>query len=84
MDQVNAGTQSDVGREPRSFMKLDVRTGYFTTGSANVIVFDDIYAPGHQSGITVLMRDRRVAANGDLRFEQTPAASFPGSRITSA
>ena len=34
----------------------------------DVIVFDDYYPSGHQSGITIVQNGVRVAANGDIRL----------------
>ncbi|MCR5178929.1 MAG: glycoside hydrolase family 9 protein [Lachnospiraceae bacterium] len=58
-------------------MILDAKKGYFENGGVNVMVFDDIYPAGHQSGISIIMHDKRIAANGDLRFEQTPGQWQP-------
>ena len=43
--------------------------GYFEMPGLDVIVFDDYYPSGHQSGITILQNGVRVAANGDIRLE---------------
>jgi beta-xylosidase len=40
-------------------------------------VFSDIYPEGHQTGVTVIQHDRRVAANGDLRLEASPGQWSP-------
>lgn len=45
---------------------------YFSFGGADVMAFDDIYPAGHQSGIGIIMKDLRIASNGDVRFEPTP------------
>lgn len=49
------------------------------------MAFDDIYPAGHQSGVSILMHDKRVATNGDIRLEQTPGQWQPlpkqGKRI---
>lgn len=52
--------------------RLDPATGYFKNHGVDIMAFDDIYPAGHQSGVSILMHGRRVATNGDLRFEQTP------------
>ena len=52
--------------------RLDTKAGYFRNHGVDVMAFDDIYPVGHQSGVSILMHGRRVATNGDLRFEQTP------------
>jgi len=51
--------------------------GYFTKPGLDVIVFSDIYPEGHQTGVTVIQHDRRVAANGDLRLEASPGQWSP-------
>ncbi|MCQ2538224.1 MAG: hypothetical protein MJ124_07480, partial [Lachnospiraceae bacterium] len=50
---------------------------YFENHGVNVMAFDDKYPAGHQSGISVIMNGRRIATNGDLRFEQTPGQWQP-------
>jgi endoglucanase len=42
--------------------------GYFEMPGLDVIVFDDYYPNGHQSGITIVQNGVRVAANGDIRI----------------
>ena len=41
--------------------------GYFEMPGLDVIVFDDYYPVGNQSGITIVQNGVRVAANGDIR-----------------
>ncbi len=41
--------------------------GYFEMPGLDIIVFDDYYPSGHQSGITIIQNGVRVAANGDIR-----------------
>lgn len=43
--------------------------GYFDNNGANVMVFNDVYAEGHQGGLTLVLNGERRAANGDVRFE---------------
>ncbi len=50
---------------------------YFSYGGADVMVFDDIYPAGHQSGIGLIMKDTRMASCGDVRFEPTPGQWQP-------
>lgn len=57
-------------------LRLNER-GYFARQGLNVIVFDDIYPEGHQTGVTVIQHGRRVAANGDLRLEASPGQWSP-------
>lgn len=42
--------------------------GYFEMPGFDVMVFDDYYPSGHQSGVTIIQNGIRVAANGDIRF----------------
>ncbi len=58
-------------------MILNTDKGYFINYGVNVMVFDDIYPAGHQSGVGVIMHGKRIATNGDLRFEQTPGQWQP-------
>ena len=51
--------------------------GYFQMPGLNVIVFDDIYPSGHQTGVTIIQHGVRVAANGDLRLEASPGQWSP-------
>ena len=36
------------------------------------MAFMDIYPVGHQAGVSMIMHGKRIATNGDLRFEATP------------
>lgn len=56
---------------------LNGSTGYFTNKGVDIMAFDDIYPSGHQSGVSILMHGKRVATNGDVRFEQTPGQWQP-------
>ena len=56
---------------------LDPKLGYFKKAGVDIMAFDDFYAAGHQSGVSILMHGKRVAANGDVRFEQTPGQWQP-------
>ena len=58
-------------------LRLDAGRGYFRNGGVNIMAFDDIYPEGHQSGVSVLMHGRRIATNGDVRFEPTPGQWQP-------
>ncbi len=58
-------------------LRLDPEAGYFKNGGVNVMAFDDIYPEGHQSGVSILMHGKRVATNGDVRFEPTPGQWQP-------
>ncbi|MBQ3080402.1 MAG: glycoside hydrolase family 9 protein [Clostridia bacterium] len=56
---------------------LHPEKGYFQFHGVNIMAFDDIYPAGHQSGVSIIMHDRRIATNGDIRFEQTPGQWQP-------
>ena len=51
--------------------------GYLTEPGLDVIVFDDIYPDGHQTGVTIIQHGTRVAATGDLRLEPEPGQGSP-------
>jgi len=51
--------------------------GYLTAPGLDVVVFEDIYPDGHQTGVTVIQHGVRVAANGDLRLEPEPGQWSP-------
>jgi len=63
-------------REKQGFL-LNEQAGYFQNHGVDVMAFDDIYPAGHQSGVSILMHGKRVATNGDIRFEQTPGQWQP-------
>lgn len=50
---------------------------YFNCGGVDVMAFSDFYPAGHQSGISLIMHDRRVVGNSDIRFEHTPGQWQP-------
>ena len=58
-------------------LALDADREYFSADGLDVIVFDDIYPDGHQTGVTIIQHGRRVAANGDLRLEPEPGQWSP-------
>ncbi len=43
--------------------------GYFEMPWLDVMVFDDYYPMGHQSGVTIVQNGVRTAANGDIRLK---------------
>ena len=57
-------------------LKLNDR-GYFAAPGLNVMVFNDYYSEGHQTGVTIVQHGTRVAANGDLRLEPSPGQWSP-------
>ena len=59
-----------------------IANGYLKLHGINIMVFDDIYPEGHQSGIGIIMHGNRVATNGDIRFEQTPGQWQPVPKLT--
>ena len=46
--------------------------GYFNYEGVDAMAFDDFYPEGHQGGISFIMNGKRVATNGDIRFDETP------------
>lgn len=50
---------------------------YFNKAGVDIMAFSDFYPAGHQSGVSIIMNGNRVAANGDIRFEQTPGQWQP-------
>lgn len=57
--------------------KFDDTKEYLVNGGVNVMAFSDIYPEGHQSGVSIIMHEKRIATNGDIRFEQTPGQWQP-------
>jgi endoglucanase len=51
--------------------------GYFAEPGLNVMVFNDYYPEGHQTGVTIVQHGTRVAANGDLRLSPSPGQWSP-------
>ncbi len=70
-------------QKPEQLLLLDTGRGYFRNHGVNVMAFDDIYPEGHQSGVSILMHGRRIAACGDVRFEPTPGQWQPTPRQVS-
>ena len=56
---------------------LNNKGEYFQSGGVQVMSFSDFYPAGHQSGISIIMNGKRVATNGDIRFEPTPGQWQP-------
>jgi hypothetical protein len=54
--------------------------GYFRNEGIDVMAFYDFYPEGHQGGVCVIMNGKRIATNGDLRFEATPGQWQPVPR----
>ena len=52
-------------------------SGYFNHEGVDAMAFDDFYPEGHQGGISFIMNGRRVATNGDIRFDETPGQWQP-------
>ncbi|HSG33972.1 MAG TPA: cellulase N-terminal Ig-like domain-containing protein [Sphingomonadaceae bacterium] len=65
------------GTEAGAELALDPERNYFSAPGLDVIVFDDIYPDGHQTGVTIIQHGSRVAANGDLRLEAEPGQWSP-------
>lgn len=45
---------------------------YLEMPGLNVMLAHDFYPEGHQGGVSIIQNGRRVAANGDLRLEESP------------
>ena len=52
-------------------------SGYFNHEGVDAMAFDDFYPEGHQGGISFIMNGRRIATNGDIRFDETPGQWQP-------
>lgn len=65
-----------LNKEAKPVLAINAQ-GYYESPGVNVIVFDDFYPDGHQGGLTIVQRGRRLAANGDLRLEPTPGQWSP-------
>ena len=48
-------------------------SGYFNCKGVDAMLFNDYYPEGHQGGVSIIMHGKRVATNGDIRFDETPA-----------
>jgi len=44
-------------------------SGYFNYEGVDIMAFSDVYPEGRQGGISIIMNNNRVAANGDIRLE---------------
>ena len=51
--------------------------GYFEMPGLNVLVYNNTFAEGHQSGVEIIMHGNRVATNGDLRLSPSPGQWQP-------
>ena len=56
--------------------------GYFNYEGIDAMAFDDFYPEGHQGGISFIMNGKRVATNGDIRFDETPGQWQPVPKKT--
>src|SRR5512138_3535665 len=50
---------------------------YFERDGIDVMLGQDYYPEGHQGGLTIIMHDERIAANGDVRLEPAPGQWSP-------
>lgn len=53
--------------------------GYFNYEGVDAMAFDDFYPEGHQGGISFIMNGKRVATNGDIRFDGTTGRCKTGT-----
>lgn len=51
--------------------------GYFKSHGVDIMAFSDFYPAGHQAGVGLIMNGKRIATNGDVRFEPTPGQWQP-------
>ena len=58
--------------------------GYFEMPGLDIMVFDDYYPSGHQSGITIVQSGVRVAANGDIRTDREMWAEVGPKKVDRA
>ena len=56
--------------------------GYFNYEGVDAMAFDDFYPEVHQGGISFIMNGKRVATNGDIRFDETPGQWQPVPKKT--
>lgn len=63
--------------EMKGKFELSEEKQYFQNGGVQVMAFSDFYPAGHQSGVSIVMHGKRVATNGDVRFEPTPGQWQP-------
>lgn len=54
---------------------------YFDKPGLSILVFNDLYAEGHQGGLQIIQHEERIAANGDLRLEAAPGQWQPFSQL---
>ena len=52
-------------------------SGYFNCKGVDAMLFNDYYPEGHQGGVSIIMHGKRVATNGDIRFDETPGQWQP-------
>jgi len=50
---------------------------YFSMPGLDVMAFQDIYAEGHQGGLSIIQHGVRIASNGDLRLDVVPGQWQP-------
>jgi len=74
--QAQGEAQGRVQAQNGAALRLNER-GYLSRPGLDVLVFEDIYPEGHQTGVTLVQHGRRVAANGDLRLEVSPGQWTP-------
>ena len=67
----------------QSIFNIDPQAGYFHCGNVDLISYSEYDPSQHQSGLVLLMNDRRIATCGDFRFEQTPGSetAMPALKI---
>lgn len=53
------------------------KNGYFEMPGLNVLVYNNTFAEGHQSGVEIILHGNRIATNGELRLNPTPGQWQP-------
>ena len=52
-------------------------SSYFEMPGLNVLVYNNTFAEGHQSGVEIIQHGVRVATNGELRLSPSPGQWQP-------
>ena len=69
------GARAEESAPPAGLAVNDLE--YLEMPGLNVMLAHDFYPEGHQAGVSIIQNGRRVATNGDLRLEPTPAQWQP-------
>lgn len=83
MNLITSSVMEVYSMSHQSIFNIDPQAGYFHCGNVDLISYSEYDPSQHQSGLVLLMNDRRIATCGDLRFEQTPGQFQPVARVIS-